>query len=519
MPYYIGVNSKKIFIACILPTFLLASVLGLEGEFVFDSRDSIEKNPGQGMLIQTEPAGARLFIDGQFVGQSPLSVETLVSGPRFILIQKEGYRSRSGIVDVSDSYHLKLRLELQRKEGSLLISLPVNEAPPTITLNGQPISGGLHRLPAGYYQLLIRGWGIEQIQQSFFLEDAATIELPILLLPRPGRLLGLKGPGKSYNPQLPGQEKGLPLSIKTDGPCTVRLLAKDQQGLALAEELLISASGEWTEVFLPLDGEKLLGHKGLIVQASNLEAEDQVFLQEIAITTSSRRPPLAGMALLPGSLINAKAVRPPASSGSLAMSLSPISLTPQGAEQNIAFLSKLEYAPAELWSLGIKTGVLLEPQQRPVFLGLSLAGSPLVFKDFSWGLGISAGHLFFFGQDIGQFDGESGLALALPLSYSPISLPIEINCSPLLLAPLIFNGNTFLEMQLGLSLSFFLQSLSLNSSYAAVWAKEKALEHRAALELSYRMPRGHQEIGLSAQYRGDGKNYRIKYAVIYAFLF
>ncbi len=97
-----------------------------------------EANSGGAMIVQSEPSGSTVFVNGVVRGQTPLILQSLEPGIYEIRIQKDGHLSYSS------------RITLQKEEPSLISgrletwpSQLISENPPPLTLKSLSAEGNL----------------------------------------------------------------------------------------------------------------------------------------------------------------------------------------------------------------------------------------------------------------------------------------------------------------------------------------------------------------------------------------
>lgn len=90
--------------AVLLIVFLIAGAFA--GHFLIDHRLAGT------ISITTFPAGANIYLDGEFLGTTPISIESVQRGFRDLLITKEGYDPWTRLVNIEPREHWSLHLVL-----------------------------------------------------------------------------------------------------------------------------------------------------------------------------------------------------------------------------------------------------------------------------------------------------------------------------------------------------------------------------------------------------------------------
>jgi hypothetical protein len=112
--------------------------------------------------VETRPAGARVFLDGSDVGQSPVSVDRVATDKVHVVEARlDGYAPATGSIpiDRGEVFDLTLPLRSTHGEGSaVFLSTP----PAQILMDGQPwgaTSEKVRNCPAGTHELTLKAAG------------------------------------------------------------------------------------------------------------------------------------------------------------------------------------------------------------------------------------------------------------------------------------------------------------------------------------------------------------------------
>src|SRR5262249_34413453 len=79
-----------------------------------DATPSAPTGPGR-LSVETRPTGARVFLDSQAVGVTPLSLPTVPAGDHAIRLQLDGYRLWVSTVKVAPDEQLRVTASLERQ--------------------------------------------------------------------------------------------------------------------------------------------------------------------------------------------------------------------------------------------------------------------------------------------------------------------------------------------------------------------------------------------------------------------
>ena len=231
-----------------LSRILLTAVLlfpfapGLGAQNVSDiTRDVIEEVEGRGLLIRSNPAGAKVFIDGAERGLSPLSLNTMISGEHEILLTRDGYRDRRLKVIVPASGRLVVSLKMEASSGRLFLNIrPDREPPPglpfkpVILADGVTMEDPLFELPIGFHSVQVRAFGWETAagttERRVYVAENRTTKLDFLLRPAAFRMGGARINRPRFNPYNAGSLGTVECSFEVSAPGRGFLAVRNRQG-------------------------------------------------------------------------------------------------------------------------------------------------------------------------------------------------------------------------------------------------------------------------------------------------
>ena len=149
----------------------------------------LEKIMTADLVIKTNVPGAKVFIDGKFIGQPEkmLLLENFPRGEYTILGEAPGYFSDSTKIKIDRTARFTASLNLKSRNGFLTVT---SNPKVKIYLNNNLIGREkiLRRLvPPGQYTLRISGIGYETVEKFFVLKDNENLSFDIPLT-RPDKL-------------------------------------------------------------------------------------------------------------------------------------------------------------------------------------------------------------------------------------------------------------------------------------------------------------------------------------------
>ncbi len=102
---------------------------GPGGQEVFDRARARALSGARGTLVvETEPAGAEVYIDGRSYGPSPVRAEGLLVGQHYVTIKELGYEKLIARADVRAGRPAQARFELERNARARLVVSPEAQA-------------------------------------------------------------------------------------------------------------------------------------------------------------------------------------------------------------------------------------------------------------------------------------------------------------------------------------------------------------------------------------------------------
>ena len=175
--------------------------------------DRIEETQGQGLVVRSNPAGARVFVDGIERGRTPLRLGNLMPGRYFVQLQRDGFNDRSFTVSVRPGSAVDISLEMRPAVGRVLLrvqradgSPPPDLLPldPRISVDGHPHLLQPLELPIGFRTIRLRAFGWEDVYQTLYIETDSLRELELTMRPAAFRLSGGSLSRSRFNPANPG---------------------------------------------------------------------------------------------------------------------------------------------------------------------------------------------------------------------------------------------------------------------------------------------------------------------------
>ncbi|MDR2210771.1 MAG: PEGA domain-containing protein [Spirochaetaceae bacterium] len=225
-----------------------------------DSYDEVE---GSGLFVDSEPPGAKVFINGIERGTTPLLIQSIQTGEYTIRVSKEGYVDRRFKVLIRRQSRVEVSVTLEETRGQVLVeirrdpdaasSLPLF---PRILVDGAPVNSpsppgtgeGLS-VPAGWRVIAVEAFGWERISKSIYVQEGSVQRLEFVLRPAPFVLSNPTLKKSRINPKNPGKLGMAELHFGVTGPGGGTLEVLDSGGGVIHTQILGPFS-TWQQMIL-----------------------------------------------------------------------------------------------------------------------------------------------------------------------------------------------------------------------------------------------------------------------------
>jgi hypothetical protein len=169
----------------------------------------------KGLQVVTSPDNAEVYIDGSFVGVSPVTQEDISVGWHRVVVRKNGYYENATWVQFQGS-GMVYEADLEQIIGFL----KVTASPPTsiVTVGGDTVPPGTLTLPVGTYTVRVKAFGYTPVDQSVVIAEKALTEVSVSLVPAPFAVTSFSLPKTAVNPDNPGLLGSLEYDVSVTGP-------------------------------------------------------------------------------------------------------------------------------------------------------------------------------------------------------------------------------------------------------------------------------------------------------------
>ena len=196
------------FLICLAPFSLAAQNAGdITG-------DRFEETSGRGLVVRTNPAGVKVFIDGVERGTTPVSFENMQGGDYSIRLSREGFKDRIFNVTLFSTSRLVVSIRMEEERGLVLVSVhKAAESPEHLAFNPQiffssagdafPVNqenNTLLSLPPGYQIIRARAFGWEDASVTVLIKENDSVNAEIIMNPAPFNMKNVTQRRRRFNP-------------------------------------------------------------------------------------------------------------------------------------------------------------------------------------------------------------------------------------------------------------------------------------------------------------------------------
>jgi len=224
--------------------------------------------PGTGSLnIATSPGGADIYVDGNYIAESPFVVTNLAPGSHLLRLHKAGYDEYLAPVTIVSGRQTPVTYTFASQPTTVgSIEVASTPAGSSLTLDGnymgQIVQGSyfdLTSIPQGYHTLLIRLTDYQDYTQTVYVNGGQVVTVNALLTPNgpsptpdtTGELLVVSSPAGA-DLLLDNTFRGITPVTLADIPAGPHIVIARLAGYADAQQAVTVTGGQSTPVALTL---------------------------------------------------------------------------------------------------------------------------------------------------------------------------------------------------------------------------------------------------------------------------
>ncbi len=200
-----------------------------------DPKDDEEQAPL--LTIETEPSGADVYLDGDYLGETPLEVDDVEPGRYRLRVERPGYYGYEEWVDIRDGISSSLALQLEQVTGFMRVVVEPTSA--DVWVDGSRIGSDVAELPIGTHTVTAYAFGYRRHGQTVRIQENQFAEVRIALEEAPFELSRLRVSRARFNPRNPGWTSRVELSFSVSAPGTGTAVITAPDGAVVEERELV----------------------------------------------------------------------------------------------------------------------------------------------------------------------------------------------------------------------------------------------------------------------------------------
>ena len=153
------------------------------------------------LTIESDPDDASVYLNGDFVGTTPVTVSDLSAGRYRIEISADGYHTVFHQL-FYDGGEQSAFFELDEITGFLDVNVSPLEA--DVSVDGERLSPGRNEVAVGRRTVRVRLFGYEEQTTEVVIRENLTVQVSLALAPAAYRIAELRVHRRVVNPESPG---------------------------------------------------------------------------------------------------------------------------------------------------------------------------------------------------------------------------------------------------------------------------------------------------------------------------
>lgn len=194
---------------------------------ISESHRYIKEN-GTKITIRSNAPDAAVFLNGQFEGNTTLTIKDLPEGHYFLRVEKPGYAPKRYRIAVRREMEETFYVELEKYEGT--VTFKTNPEDTQILVDGSTISTRTATLSEGEHTVTARKFGYKEQSEKIYVYHKTYQEVSFELKEAAFELSSFKASKKSFNPALPRSTGQIKFSFRVTAKETGVLTITDQSG-------------------------------------------------------------------------------------------------------------------------------------------------------------------------------------------------------------------------------------------------------------------------------------------------
>ncbi len=193
-----------------------------------DDYESEEPEPQKtGLEIQSDPDDADVYLDGRYMGITPIFLSDLGPGKYRLILKKQGYYNYTDWIDFYEDY-LLIEADLKPITGFFIIETHPKDA--QIEIGSESLSSGsTAEIPVGSYSLYVRAFGYKDHYATVHINENELTSATVALKEAEFSLSGLHVSRRAFNPLNAGLLGRINVSFQVTSQGTGRASIMNEQ--------------------------------------------------------------------------------------------------------------------------------------------------------------------------------------------------------------------------------------------------------------------------------------------------
>ena len=194
-----------------------ASITGVQHGHSTPKPPSVNTEKLASLRVTSTPDGAKVYLDGEYKGTTPITIENITSGYHQIKVAKEHYKSETERIYISGKSRKNFRAKLVQISGYL--RLYSDPAGASITVNGNSYyQGSLLELDEGSYTVRAKKFGYEERIQTVYVTRRLTTTQTINMNRAIFRIESISTNRAKFNPNNTGSLASVKITSHVNAP-------------------------------------------------------------------------------------------------------------------------------------------------------------------------------------------------------------------------------------------------------------------------------------------------------------
>lgn len=177
------------------------------------------------LTVESRPDGADVFLNGEYIEQTPATVEELAPGTYRLEVTLSGHYDYERWITIETGQSYVFSVTLEAITGFLAVTTSVQDA--TVTVRGTELETDVLELPIGDYTVRAQAFGYEAASARVTIRENETTSVHLTLDPAKFDVRGVAVSRRRFAPQNPGilGQTALVFSVTAPGTAEVTVLA------------------------------------------------------------------------------------------------------------------------------------------------------------------------------------------------------------------------------------------------------------------------------------------------------